>query len=807
MHYYETDLSAGPSGLPDNVHPIPSVDENEQQHLVTFSLTFGVNGTLENDPPNRTDPFPWPPVCPRELTTVDDMRHAAWNGRGAFLSARNPAEVSTRLERAIASIAGRTAATGSPVGFNATDGSTNALLFQTRFSTSDWSGDLLAFGVQDADTSPTDRLLWSAAERLEGTDPGERVILTRGARSGLDQTDCFPDGGGNGGDTTVGGVAFEWQHLTCAQRRDLSSSASGDTDEPYSAPIGQRRLDYLRGERECEAPAGCTIDPAGEQSINKLTLRARGSVLGDIVGSGPIFVGPPALNWPSSGSTFFPSDSETGETYSEFKNGEVKDRTPVVYVGANDGMLHGFRASDGKELLAYIPSNLFSSVAGEGLHHLTTLGYAGSHRYYVDRTPSISDVFLRQPDLSWRTIAVGGQGAGGRGLYALDITDPGDFTASNADEILLWEFTDADDEELGFTLSQPVIGMMNNGTWAAVVGSGYNDTGAEQAHLFVFFLQEGVDGAWEDGDYVRIEADVASLAERNGLSSPAAADLDGNGTIDRVYAGDLLGNLWVFDLSQSLTDDWEADILFTARSDAGVPQPITTQPEISKHPALGDTDDNEPNVMVYFGTGQYLTEGDIADSDEQSFYGVWHHGRLGLDRSDLQEQELDDDFAGDQVLTDAPVDWSSQHGWYIDLPVAGERVVVDAILRGDIVFFNSLVPETATKCEGGGSGFLYAVDMDNGGRPGSPPFDVDGDGKVDERDLIEATGTESDEPPVRAAASRQAFGDSAMPTASTFVGSTQYTGDSEGGGLQARAVVPLQTLETGRISWEQLVRP
>lgn len=781
MHYYETDLS----DLANKVIARTTSEDvpNKQQHMTTFTVALGALGSLHGDPPNRTKAFSWPDPFQSDQAKVDDMRHAAWNSRGQFLSAKRPQDVISAVESTIATIVAKAKVTASAVGFNRPLKPGDPLLvLQPRFDSDDWSGDLLALSV-DPETGVVGEELWSAAEQLDSANPSDRLILTRG------ETD---------------GVAFEWDNLPSNQKQDLCVSDDDCTN--VEETLGQLRLDFLRGDRGCEEPGGCAtgVDIDGNGTNDDLKLRERGSRLGDIVGSGPLVVGPPQLNWPLDGYAAFKED-----------NG---DRTPVVYVGANDGMLHGFRVDKGVEVLAYIPSSLASRQPGAGLHYLTEPAFRSAHRFYVDRTPAISDVYIPSTDggsdKAWRTVAVGGLGAGGRGLYALDITDPGDFSAANAESIVMWEFTSGDDPELGYTLSQPVIAMMNNGQWAAIVGSGYNATGTNlNAHLFIIYLAEGLNG-WEAGEYVKIEAPVAGIAERNGLSAPAVADLDGNGTADRVYAGDLLGNLWVFDLSSANAGNWGVarsknapgsiiPLLQTAAS-----QPITIKPEISKHPSKVDiaddsANDNQPNVMVYFGTGQYLTEADKINPDIQAFYGVWDRNVFGRTAGDLKKQTFEPGF-DQQVLTDDPVDWTEQYGWYLDLDVApGERIVVDARLRGGIVFFNSLLPAgvmpDATPCDGGGTGFLYAVDLENGGPPDAPVYDLDGDGVVNSiQDIVTGESNESKKVPSRASFT-------GIPTASTFMGNVQYTGSTEGDGVGQRTVAEVPTF-AGRRSWQQLYR-
>jgi type IV pilus assembly protein PilY1 len=245
--------------------------------------------------------------------------------------------------------------------------------------------------------------------------------------------------------------------------------------------------------------------------------------------------------------------------------------------------------------------------------------------------------------------------------------------------------------------------------------------------------------------------------------------------------------------------------LFTATDSSNTLQPITVKPEVGRHPTEADssgTGANLPNLMVYFGTGQYLTNADPSNTNTQSFYGVWDkektsQARTSLTRNDLQPQGFVSG-ADNQVLEDNPVDWGTQNGWYIDLPDTGERVVVDPVLRGNVVFFNSVVPETTSLCSGGGTGAEYAVDIVNGGRPDEPTFDVNNDGVVDLADRVGTAGNEM-------VAGRQTM--TGVPSSPIFTLDRRYTGVTEGTGRQETLVHKLETAGTGRLSWQELERP
>jgi len=803
MYYYERDLD----GTLDNEVPTQcGVDENPAQHMVTYSVGFGVTGLIDPDVlpahPKRgyasscTDntgsasAFTWsdPDAGSMGEGKIDDVLHAAFNGRGQYYSADDPEKLSSSLSSAVKSISDRTGSAAA-VAFNSATLGTDSAVYLALFNSTKWSGDLLSYPLDPLTGDISASADWSAANGLDSRDLSDsasaspRIILTH-----------------NGTD----GSAFQWDSLTTAQKTDLKTNPTGSSLAVNDA-VGKARLKFLRGDRSCESGSTetCSVT-AGSDTFSSQAFRSRNSRLGDIVHGGPVFVGAPELNWPDTA----PFPDTTGNTYSEFHS-SAASRTPVVYIGANDGMLHGFHADTGEEVLAYIPSNLFSDSTTEGLHYLTDPTYG--HRFHVDLTPSVSDAFVKTStggSASWRTILIGGERGGGRALFALDVTDPADFSEANAANLVLWEFGSSDDADLGYTFSQPIIALLNNGKWAAIFGNGYNDTGSTgDAQLFIVYLEGGLDGTWTiDTDYKKITTEVGSTADRNGLATPAVVDLDGDGDADRVYAGDLQGNMWVFDLSSATAADWEVAYtsgsapapLFTAASS----QPITTTPMVVRHPTVpySSSPSNAPNLLILFGTGQYMVDGDKTSTDTQSFYGVWDKGDKERTRSHLVPQTFETGFAADiRVPTNTTVDYSSKYGWYMDLPTSGERVVTDSTVRGDIVYFNTTIP-SVNPCAYGGSGWLMSVKAVNGGRPDSAVFDVDGVGGVDEDDLLSAGSL------TNVAPGGKSF-DQGLPTSPTFLGNKRYTpgtSTESGDEIPHDPVEALDGVNTGRLSWEEL---
>ncbi len=756
MRNYETDLRGD---LDDKVPIQATVDEATHQHLVTFTVGFGVNGSI--NPP--TDPlaegFVWPTPVADANTTIDDLWHAAYNGRGKFLNAQSPEQLRASLSAAITNISERTD-TAAAVAINSARLSTESVVYLAQFNPNRWQGNLLAFPIIDLDTGELAATpKWDAASNLNGRDfsANPRKVFT------YNKSLATPDG-----------VPFQWANLSTDMKNDLKTNAIGGTDPDTT---GEARLDYLRGDRSNEGTG--------------LFFRERLSLLGDLVNSGPVFVGEPSLNWPDQ--TPFPTGAQA---YSEYKNGTYKNRKKVVYAGANDGMLHGFADSDGQEIFAYVPEMFASSNVGEGLHHMTEPNYV--HRFYVDETPTLSDVHISSGSTTeWHTVLIGAVRSGARGLFALNVTDPALYAnEANAAKIALWEFTNADDIDLGYTFSRPFVGLTNSGKWVAIFGNGYNDLGSGEAQLFIVDIEAGAtDGTWTTGDYWKITTGVGDASNRNGLATPQPVDVDGDGTVDRVYAGDLQGNLWAFDLSSNNASQWSVAYksgstpvpLFS--TPAG--QPITSKPVMARHPTQPDSGSpsNAPNLMVYFGTGQYLVDADKTSTGTQSFYGVWDTGDDALSQADLIEQTFETGFSG-RVLSRNALDYSVDHGWFFDLPDTGERSVVSPIARGDTVFFNSFVP-VDDPCSVGGYGFKFAVDMATGGSPLEPTYDSNGDGVINEYDTV-SDGTKSS---TLAAVRQEGY----LPEP-VFIEDLAFTAET------ATKVKKLKDVPSGRFSWQELIQ-
>lgn len=805
MDYYERDLH---DTLTDLV-PTTARDRNlflgsgelgetMHQHMGTYTIGFGVNGDLTEMPsgPDDTDPQFWPDTS--GAGRIDDLRHAAFNGRGTYLSARDPDELADSLQEIFDEIAAGVGA-GSAVAFNTQNIRSDSLVFRAFYDTKTSTGDLIAQQVND--DGSLGGTVWRAAELLDGRtaqSSDTRRIVT-----------YDPD--------ALSGIVFDWSALTTDQQDALHTPVPPalTTARQDNGGVGDERLGWVRGHSVDE---GIAVDE-GE-------LREREVVegrLGDITHSSPVFVGEPPFSGRNGGA--WPSAS--GDTYPEFKESN-SGRDGVVYVGANDGMLHAFSTDTGEELFAYVPSILI-----DDLPDLADPGY--NHRFYVDASPQVNDVFLGG---SWQTTLIGGLGAGGRGYFALDVTDPSEFTtATSAADEVLWEFVggtgpNADDAALGLTFSEPVIAMSNdesggNKRWVAIFGNGYNSDDANgNASLFVLFLDGGTDGVWTEGtDYFRIDTgagfndyDASTMPHLasdtpNGIGGVRAIDYDGNGTVDVVYAGDLQGNLHRFDLSSGNTNQWGlAGTLFEARYADGSNnrQPITKAPVALRHPDGG--------LVIVQGTGSWMTTADATSEYIQSIYGIWDDNPTGnnlttVDHSTLVEQEFInqvDPVNGFVVrtLTDNDVDWSTEQGWYIDLdaPPAGsttgtpefpgERAVRNMQLRGGIAFVNTVIPKADAACGTLVGGFELGFDPLTGGTPEVVVFDTNGDGVFDVDDNVDGLAGQVN----RVAGLRFEGG---VPTDSGFIENfriTQFGDEVRSMGTNTGGTGPI-----GRRSWREII--
>ncbi len=714
FEYWSTDLRPD---LANNVSPYepdktgsadqrywnPRNDPATWQHMVNFTVGLGLTGVL-NEPglPWAGSTFAgtgyadllsgartWPPIPLANFGAVSDpgkvydLWHAAINSRGEAFSAESPNQLVQAFNAALNRVLDQSSSAAS-LAMSSTRLGTGSLIFQAAFNSVDWSGRIDAFSIDS--TGTVGSILWSTDGRVPAF--GSRRVFT------------FDGTGG------IKGIAFTQTDLTAAGLwPQLASSFAGTNNEDV------RR--YLLGDQSKEQSAGGPF-------------RVRNQVLGDIINSSPAFSWKEDFRYLS-----LPEGRDPLTRYDTFLSSKTT-RTPTLYVGTNDGKLSAINASNdavagGRELFAYVPRALLvdpiipSSDTRSKLVTLTEPGY--THRFFVDGTPFVGDAFWGG---AWRTALLGTTGAGGKSVFALDVSDSANFNATK----VLWELDGSSDADLGFTIGQPIIARMNDGKWYAVFGNGYKS--AQQcAVLYIVRLEDGVVVRKINATEPPTGLPCPGF---NGLSSPTLFDADGNRTVDVIYAGDLFGNVWKFDVSGTTPSSWGVAFfsgsvpmpLFSARSATDSVQPITATIELGRAPA------GQTGVMLFFGTGRYFADEDRADTSAQSLYSILDKGAriTEIDRSTLvQRPILESTVAGTprRQITGSAIDFATKRGWYIDLPTSGERSVSTPLLNNRRLFMTSLIPASDDPCSGALGGWVFALNPFTGTRLDSRIFANDAD--------------------------------------------------------------------------------
>ena len=544
------------------------------------------------------------------------------------------------------------------------------------------------------------RLRTSGVDGAGGDKGGSRQIIT------------------NSGSTAS---AFRWDSLTTSYKVQMSTSSLNKLTEANAQLV----LDYLRGDQSKEGPNG---------------LRVRGdNILGPVINATPWIQDRPRAYYPEAS---FPG-------YQAFANAQ-RNRDKLLWVGANDGMLHAFNAETGAEVFAYVPGALANRLAEiplqRGTPGRTRLNGAnfvqgteslpnGTVWPYVDGSPYTGDVLVTSgADPIWRTYAFGSLGRGGKSIYALDVTDLTKLGTAEANpgDIFKWQFSRDDDEDLGYIVGDTTINAgskqaapiikLNNGKFALVLGNGQKSANGKAA-LYLLYVNGPVGGTWT-GNYVKIVAD-SPAGKDNGLSTPTWVDLDGNGTADVVYAGDLKGNLWKFNLGSTDPSAWAVAYksgtvnkpLFTAVDDT-TPLPITAAPEFAFSPYGG--------LVITFGTGNAFGSTDFPKTARtQRVYGIWDRpnfseagGRaLPTGLGTLVARSYQRQADGSVIVTGSPaaIDWTTKDGWYFNLPGSSEMVLSDPEIRAGVLTFTSVRPKTTTdNCSNTPDAALYTIDPISG---------------------------------------------------------------------------------------------
>ena len=686
-YYYHTDLRPGTCSSPDvctnnvppaGANPSSAVDDVAQyQHMTTFTVGLGVSGTLTYQDGYKTStsgayynilndsgsPRNWPNPS-TSSAKIDDLWHAAVNGRGTYFSASNSATLSKGITTTLGNITSELGSGAAAATSNLQPISGDNAIYIATYRTFQWDGEIVAYTVDVSSGVISTSKTWEAAALLKakihphGDDDDRTIYISEGGVLKSFTYDNLSD--------TEKTYFNKPNDPSGATDTKLSQTSEWSTDQK-TAGTGANLVAYLRGQDRYEDQ-----DRAGDYGAYQRLYRDREKIIGDVVHSQPIYVQAPPYGFADAG-------------YAAFKTANAS-RLPTLYVAANDGMLHALNAADGNERWAYIPAMVLPD-----LWRLADKTYGNNHRFFLDGPLVMADAKIGD---TWKTILIGGMGAGGKAYYALDVTNP-------AVPVFLWNFTHKD---LGNSYGVPFVTKLADGSWVVVVTSGYNNntgTGDGMGHVFVLKVADGT--VLKDISTGVGTTDLPSGLARLNVQVPS---FDTDNTATGAYGGDLYGNMWRFNLDAGTA---------TKLAAFGSSKPIMAAPEIA---------DVDGKKVVYFGTGKYLGNTDLTNKDVQTIYAIKDDGTTTISSTtDLVEQTTSTSESI-RTLSKNAVDFSTKWGWYINLPDTGgagggsERVAIDLQLYYGTLLVASVVPE-ASECQPGGYSWAYQLDYKTGGYVGT----------------------------------------------------------------------------------------
>lgn len=761
-YYYDTDLrtsalnnctgSTRPNGTKGDVCEnnvfVTTTDNNVKQHMTTFTLGLGVDASLTYTTDYKTatqgDFYElkqgtrnWPVPAADSQTAVDDLWHAAVNGQGTYFSAKNPTQLASSLSEALSSIQAKVGAGAAAATSTLNPVSGDNFTYVASYTTAIWTGNLEARTINTDTGRVSEDATWcvenvvadncAAPSYIEATPVGNSSVYqcvtpsataaTCGAPGVLVGTNCRVEVSTSCTGTMQNFVSdtvdtrniymnasgilgsFNEANLSAAGKAgNFSNAFLASNLSQWSTLLTDQRplvnattlINFLRGNNGYEIRAS----NEEEGGLDTRLYRSRESVLGDLVNSTPVYVGSPKANYADPG--YGPAN-----TLGTFKTAQAT-RAGTVYIGANDGMLHAINAITGQERWAFVPTMVL-----DNMWKLANATYAKEHTYFIDGDIVVNDICVSNctspTGAVWKTMLVAGLNGGGEGYFALDITNPGSPT-------LLWEFDHTDDNDIGFSYGNPIITKKTDGNWVVAITSGYNNVDGNNPGKGFLYVLNAATGAV----VTKYATGAGDSATPSGLAKINAyvTEAESNNEAKFLYGGDLLGNLWRFDINtaQSGTNPFKIAVL---KDPSGNAQPITVRPELAE---------SNGKRILYVGTGQYLGTSDLTDTQQQSIYAISDDSAsfTTLDNprnsSTMVNQVLVNDTATATRRVQTPakqVNFASGRGWYIDFPDSGERQNVPA----QLVFGTLLLPTTVpsnTVCSPGGYGWLNFLDYKTG---------------------------------------------------------------------------------------------
>jgi type IV pilus assembly protein PilY1 len=749
MKYWLTDLRPN---LPNNIRSVPG-DEAYWQHMNFYAIGLGLIGTLDSTDPavlaklsgnGSTTPqrsLDWPTPAANDPKSIDDMWHAAVNGRGKMLNAKTTEELNNSILQMMSDIGGKEG-TQSGVAVSTASLTKDTKKYTPSYTPITWNGNVTAYTLDSTSGNQTG-IAWQV-ETLLTTDPVSGAKTYSSLIPSAASRNIYV---GNGATSGLRSVPFTYTDMSAA---GLLSAMNGT--------VNAGLIDYLRGDATNE-------DVSSSTASSTAIYRARATRLADIVNSTPVFVKDSIdLNYDNA-------SGPTGKTsYRTFVNEKKARLEGLLFVGANDGMLHAFRdgrydpltgamlTQGGVETFAYVPKALLPT-----LNQLADKTYV--HRFYVDGPHVETDAYFGTgaSATGWANVVVGttGGGAGAASsagvsprtaVYAIDVTSINSSPNSLAANSVLWEVSSSNPSfsELGYVLTDVAAGPTRDGQWVAIFGNGYESKSC-QARLFVVNIKTGAlikEINTNKGD---------CTTNKNGLGGVRIVRNTGQEIIG-VYAGDLLGNVWKFSLNDTNPANWKVDLGGSPLFAASSTQPITAAPSVLTLPVQGATDP-APGYMVVIGTGKFYEVADITTTTQQSLYGIWDPLAFGAvtiplgtaltNKSLLVQQSIGAGQIAPNGNTYYPISTNSvtytgasaRRGWYIDFPKTGQRLVYPLdLLSGRFAAADTISPANVSldPCSNttGGTGYFYIVDALTGSGPTEPILDTNGDGNVDSLDLV-----------------------------------------------------------------------